>query len=119
MVSKLKCQWPGHNIDVIGFHDGALVHLSGFLNRLLVGTIQRDAHAHHDRTPNAPIQELPYPAITLCSPNQMTKTNVAHFRRTLVDGNLTMNLEAILPQLLGFYEQVVESNLHFSIYKIF
>ncbi|CAH0594118.1 unnamed protein product [Chrysodeixis includens] len=48
--------------------------------------------------------DLPYPAITLCSPNQMTITAMKYFNRSLVDGNLTIDLQATLPMLLAFYE---------------
>ncbi|CAH2094415.1 unnamed protein product [Euphydryas editha] len=53
-----------------------------------------------------PILNLTFPAITICSPNQITISAMKHFNRTLVDGNRTLDLPFILPQLLGFYELV-------------
>ncbi|KAM3962456.1 sodium channel protein Nach [Aphomia sociella] len=46
---------------------------------------------------------MSYPSITLCSPNQITISSMMHFNKTLVDGNITFDLEQVLPQLLGFY----------------
>ncbi|XP_047993901.1 uncharacterized protein LOC125232318 [Leguminivora glycinivorella] len=42
---------------------------------------------------------LPFPAIAICSPNQMTLSSMMHFNKTLIDGNATVNLEKALPQL--------------------
>ncbi|XP_063367672.1 sodium channel protein Nach-like [Cydia amplana] len=53
-----------------------------------------------------PLDTLPFPAITICSPNQMTLSSMRHFNKTLIDGNTTVNLEKALPQLLGFYSSV-------------
>ncbi|XP_053613407.1 sodium channel protein Nach-like isoform X2 [Plodia interpunctella] len=50
-----------------------------------------------------PLEGMPFPAITLCSPNQITISSMMHFNRTLVDGNLTLDLEKVLPRLQGFY----------------
>ncbi|XP_049877879.1 sodium channel protein Nach-like [Pectinophora gossypiella] len=51
-----------------------------------------------------PVAQLPYPAITLCSPNQMTISAMEHFNDTLVNGNRSVDIQYILPQLLGFYQ---------------
>ncbi|CAH0690054.1 unnamed protein product [Spodoptera exigua] len=50
-----------------------------------------------------PIKNLPYPAITLCTPNQITKSSLKYFNTTLIEGNKT-DLESYLPLVLGFYE---------------
>ncbi|XP_060805297.1 sodium channel protein Nach isoform X1 [Amyelois transitella] len=50
-----------------------------------------------------PLAEVSFPAITICTPNQVTFSAMNHFNRTLVDGNLTLNLEKVLPMLLAFY----------------
>nr|XP_032521350.1 sodium channel protein Nach-like isoform X2 [Danaus plexippus plexippus] len=57
-----------------------------------------------------PMLNISYPAITICSPNQITLTAMKHLNRTLVDGNRTLDLIAILPQLLGFYT-ITEVNI--------
>ncbi|KAL0819803.1 hypothetical protein ABMA28_007836 [Loxostege sticticalis] len=57
-----------------------------------------------------PVRALPYPAITVCSPNQITISAVSHFNKTLVDGNATSNLDHIVSQMLGFYEPVLYFN---------
>ncbi|KAJ8713902.1 hypothetical protein PYW08_007522 [Mythimna loreyi] len=51
-----------------------------------------------------PVMNLPYPAITLCSPNQISISSMNYFKRSLVDGNVTIDLEAALPAILGFYQ---------------
>ncbi|CAG4931593.1 unnamed protein product [Parnassius apollo] len=48
------------------------------------------------------LHNLPYPAITICSPNQATISALDHFNKTLVDGNLTLDLKKVVPQLLDF-----------------
>ncbi|KAL0869273.1 hypothetical protein ABMA27_007538 [Loxostege sticticalis] len=57
-----------------------------------------------------PVRALPYPAITVCSPNQITISAVSHFNKTLVDGNATSDLDHIVSQMLGFYEPVLFFN---------
>ncbi|XP_063628149.1 uncharacterized protein LOC134799641 [Cydia splendana] len=52
------------------------------------------------------LDDLPFPAITICSPNQMTLSSMRHFNKTLIDGNTTVNLKKALPQLLGYYSSV-------------
>ncbi|XP_052756545.1 sodium channel protein Nach-like [Galleria mellonella] len=49
------------------------------------------------------MKNMPYPSITICSPNQITISSMKHFNKTLVDGDITFDLERVLPQLLGFY----------------
>ncbi|XP_037963534.2 sodium channel protein Nach [Plutella xylostella] len=56
----------------------------------------------------APVTRLPWPAITICSPNQLTISRMEHFNKTLVDGNLTLDLASALPQLIGFYELLTD-----------
>ncbi|XP_013170689.1 PREDICTED: sodium channel protein Nach-like [Papilio xuthus] len=58
-----------------------------------------------------PIYNLPYPAITLCSPNQITASAVEHFKQTLVNGNLTSNFDDLVAQALGFNELLQSINL--------
>nr|XP_049704418.1 sodium channel protein Nach [Helicoverpa armigera] len=58
-----------------------------------------------------PVVNLPYPAITICTPNQMTLTSLKDLKRSLVDGNLTIDLEATMPLLLGFHEIVNNPDL--------
>ncbi|CAK1583458.1 unnamed protein product [Parnassius mnemosyne] len=48
------------------------------------------------------LHNLPYPAITICSPNQATISAMDHFNKTLVDGNLTLDLKKVVSQLLRF-----------------
>ncbi|XP_050551608.1 sodium channel protein Nach [Spodoptera frugiperda] len=52
-----------------------------------------------------PIKNLPYPAITLCTPNQVTISSLEYFKTTLIEGNKT-DLESYLPLVLGFYEYI-------------
>ncbi|XP_022834506.1 sodium channel protein Nach-like [Spodoptera litura] len=52
-----------------------------------------------------PIKSLPYPAITLCTPNQITKSSLEYFKTTLIEGNKT-GLETYIPLVLGFYEYI-------------
>ncbi|CAB3246179.1 unnamed protein product [Arctia plantaginis] len=56
------------------------------------------------------LKNMPYPTITLCSPTQNSVSSVKYFNKSLVDGELTINLEDTLPQLRGFYEFVSELN---------
>ncbi|XP_028040770.1 sodium channel protein Nach-like [Bombyx mandarina] len=58
-----------------------------------------------------PVQNLPHPAITICSPNQITASGLKHLNKTLVDGNLTINLEETIPKLLGFYTILKNANI--------
>ncbi|CAH4031782.1 unnamed protein product [Pieris brassicae] len=51
-----------------------------------------------------PVENLPYPSIALCSPNQITLSALKHFNRTLVEGNRTIDFQIACPVLLGFYE---------------
>nr|XP_026489652.1 sodium channel protein Nach-like [Vanessa tameamea] len=53
-----------------------------------------------------PVRNLTFPAIIICSPNQITISAMKHFNKTLVEGKRALNLKIILPQLLGFYELV-------------
>ncbi|XP_052744148.1 uncharacterized protein LOC112058382 [Bicyclus anynana] len=52
----------------------------------------------------ASIHNMSFPAITICSPNQITISSAKHFQKTLVEGNITVDLKSVLPRLLGFYE---------------
>ncbi|XP_069360647.1 sodium channel protein Nach-like isoform X3 [Maniola hyperantus] len=58
----------------------------------------------------APIRNVSFPAITVCSPNQVTLSAVKHLERTLVDGNMTIDMKNFLPRLLGFYELFGNNN---------
>ncbi|XP_045486868.1 sodium channel protein Nach [Pieris rapae] len=51
-----------------------------------------------------PVNNLPYPSIALCSPNQITLSALKHFNRTLVEGNRSIDFNDASPLLLGFYE---------------
>ncbi|CAG9789048.1 unnamed protein product [Diatraea saccharalis] len=55
-----------------------------------------------------PVENMPYPAITICSPNQITISSVRHFNKTLVNGKATSRVNELLPLLLGFYQPPVE-----------
>ncbi|XP_069360646.1 sodium channel protein Nach-like isoform X2 [Maniola hyperantus] len=58
----------------------------------------------------APIRNVSYPAVTVCSPKQVTLSAVEHSERTLVDGNMTIDMKNFLPRLLGFYELFGNNN---------
>ncbi|CAK1552294.1 unnamed protein product [Leptosia nina] len=64
----------------------------------------------------APLRNLPYPSIAICTPNQISITALRHFNRTLVEGNSkNINVGVAFPQLLGFYEmlgELDEKSLH-------
>ncbi|XP_013139169.1 PREDICTED: sodium channel protein Nach-like [Papilio polytes] len=57
-----------------------------------------------------PVYNLPYPAITLCSPNQITFSAVEQFKHTIVNGNLTSNFDELAAQALGFNELLQKIN---------
>ncbi|XP_063831688.1 sodium channel protein Nach-like [Ostrinia nubilalis] len=56
------------------------------------------------------IKDLPYPTITICSPNKITIAAVHHLNKTLVDGNVTADLDRIIPIVLGFYDPALQSS---------
>ncbi|XP_028170376.1 sodium channel protein Nach-like [Ostrinia furnacalis] len=56
------------------------------------------------------IKDLPYPTITICSPNRITIAAVHHLNKTLVDGNVTADLDRIIPIVLGFYDPALQSS---------
>ncbi|CAH2045705.1 unnamed protein product, partial [Iphiclides podalirius] len=48
-----------------------------------------------------PIQNLPYPAITICSPNHITNSALDRFKKSLVSGNVTTDIKRLVPHILG------------------
>ncbi|XP_045776653.1 sodium channel protein Nach-like [Maniola jurtina] len=58
----------------------------------------------------APIRNVSYPAVTVCSPNQVTLSAMEYLDRTLVEGIMTVDMGDFLPRLLGFYELFGNSN---------
>ncbi|CAH1637630.1 unnamed protein product [Spodoptera littoralis] len=65
-----------------------------------------------------PIENLPYPAITLCTPNQLTQSALEYFNSTLIEGNTT-ELETYLPLVLGLYEFISLTNQTENLLKSF
>ncbi|XP_022834500.1 sodium channel protein Nach-like [Spodoptera litura] len=65
-----------------------------------------------------PIENLPYPAITLCTPNQLTQSALEYFNSTLIEGNRT-ELETYLPLVLGLYEFISLTNQTENLLKSF
>ncbi|KAL4705736.1 hypothetical protein ACJJTC_018335 [Scirpophaga incertulas] len=85
--------------------------LACYLTMMLYGRFQEMPTRITIENQYEPVKDLPYPAITICSPNQITLSALMHFNKTLVNRNLTTNIETIIPNLLGYYKRIVDYNM--------
>ncbi|XP_073950005.1 sodium channel protein Nach-like [Choristoneura fumiferana] len=87
---------------------------AGWLAVLLYSRFSNGPTRISIKTQHAPLTELPYPAITVCSPNQMTIAAVNHLNKTLVNGNRNIDLNENIPHLLGFHERIKYNQINAS-----